>query len=109
MKYLIMVIFTFGILSVMDSGSLLAQDKTPIIHKREVKQNNRIKEGVKTGQLTKGEAKYLQQEQKEIRKSKRVAKQDGKVTKGERRMIKSEQNQANKDIYKLKHNKKVAK
>ena len=109
MKHLIMVILTFGILMVMDSGSLLAQDKTPRINKREVKQNNRIKEGVKTGQLTKGEAKYLHQEQKEIRNSKRVAKQDGKVTKGERTMIKSEQNKANRDIYRLNHNKRVAK
>lgn len=109
MKYLIMVIFTFVILSVMDFGYLLAQDKTPIINKKEVKQNNRIKEGVKTGQLTKGEAKYLHQEQKEIRNSKRTAKQDGKVTKGERKMIRTEQNQANKDIYRLKHNKRVAK
>jgi len=105
MKYLILVIIALGVLSTVTS----AQEKTPIINKREVRQEKRIKEGVKTGQLTKGEAKYLQQEQKEIRKSKRVAKQDGKVTKGERRMIKSEQNQANKDIYKLKHNKKVAK
>ena len=109
MKYLILVIFTFGILSAMDSGYLLAQDKTPIINKKEVKQNNRIKEGIKSGQLTKGEAKYLHQEQKEIRNSKRVAKQDGKVTKGERKMIKTEQNQANKDIYRLNHNKRVSK
>ena len=105
MKYLIMVIITIGVLTVITS----AQDKTPIINKREVKQNNRIKEGVKTDQLTKGEAKYLHQEQKEIRNSKRSAKQDGKVTNGERRMIRTEQNKANKDIYRLKHNKRVAK
>jgi hypothetical protein len=103
MKYLILVIIAMGILSVETS----AQDKTPVINKREVKQNQRIKEGVKTGQLTKGEAKYLHKEQKEIRSSKRSAKSDGKVSKGERKMIRSEQNQANKDIYKLKHNKKV--
>ena len=104
MKYLILVIISIGVLSVISS----AQDKTPIINKREAKQNNRIKEGVKTGQLTKGEAKYLHQEQKEIRNSKRSAKKDGKVTKGERKMIKSEQNKANKDIYRLKHNNRVA-
>ena len=105
MKYLILVIITLGVLSVVTS----AQEKTPVINKREVKQNQRIREGVKTGQLTKREAKYLHQEQKEIRNSKRSAKQDGKVTKGERKMIKAEQNQANKDIYRLKHNKRTAK
>src|ERR1035441_10825939 len=81
MKYLILIIIAFGVLSVVTS----AQDKTPEINKREVKQNKRIKEGVKTGQLTKGEAKYLHQEQKQIRNSKRSAKQDGKVTKGDRK------------------------
>jgi len=105
MRNIILVIIAVGLLSAVTS----AQDKTPIIKKREIKQEKRIKEGVRTGELTKGEAKYLHQEQKEIRNSKRIAREDGKVTKGEREMIKSEQNKANKDIYRLKHNKKVAK
>jgi hypothetical protein len=57
MKYLILVIIALGVLSAETS----AQDKTPIINKKEVKQEKRIKEGVKTGQLTKGDAKYIQQ------------------------------------------------
>jgi hypothetical protein len=108
MRFFISIFLAFAILSfALPSAS--AQDKTPVINKRQVRQKERIKEGVKSGQLTKGEAKYLKQEQKEIRASKRAAKADGRVSNGERKMIKAEQNKASSDIYNLKHNKKVKK
>jgi hypothetical protein len=78
--------------------------KTPVITKRQVNQRARIRQGVKSGELTKGETAKLRQEQRDIRADKKMAKSDGKVTPAERRHITKEQNKASKDIYRLKHN-----
>ena len=78
--------------------------KTPRVAKRQVQQQARIKEGVKSGELTKGETQKLKREQAKIQHDKQKAKQDGKVTPQERRHIRREQNKANRDIYRLKNN-----
>lgn len=82
--------------------------KTPVITKRQAKQHARIHQGVKSGELTKGEAAKLRAEQRKIAAEKRVAKADGKVTPAEKRIITKDQNKASRDIYRLKHNKKTA-
>ena len=78
--------------------------KTPEIHKRQMNQRARIRQGVKSGELTKKEAKNLRQEQKTIKAEKKIAKADGKVTPAERAEIRKDQNKASKDIYRKKHN-----
>ena len=78
-------------------------DQTPAIDKREQNQKQRIKEGVKSGELTKKEARRLAAEQKKIKRDEAKAKSDGKVTPQERRKIRREQNRASKDIYRQKH------
>jgi hypothetical protein len=78
--------------------------KTPKITKRQMNQRARIRQGVKSGELTKGEARNLRQEQKTIQAEKQMAKADGKVTPAERAKIRRDQNKASKDIYRLKHN-----
>ena len=81
--------------------------KTPKIHERQKHQHNRIKEGVKSGELTKGEARKLHSEEKTINAEKQMAKEDGKVTPAERAKLRKDQNKASKDIYRLKHNDKT--
>lgn len=67
-------------------------------------QEHRIKSGVKSGEITKGELKTLKYQHKEVKKDERLAKSDGKVTKPERKMIKNEQKRNSKRIYRSKHN-----
>ncbi len=81
--------------------------KTPRITKRQMNQKARIRQGVKSGELTKGEARKLRQEQKTIQAEKQMAKADGKVTPAERAKMRKDQNKASKDIYRLKHNKRT--
>lgn len=70
---------------------------------RQHNQADRIKQGVRSGELTKSEARGLVKEQKEIRRDIREARSDGVVTREERREIRQEQNQASRHIYKEKH------
>lgn len=83
-----------------------AQTQTPQINKTQKKQVERIKEGVKKGELTDKETKVLVKEQKHIQKEKVAAKADGKLTKAERKHIKKDQLKASKDIAEKKHNTK---
>jgi hypothetical protein len=101
------------LLFVACSATALAQDpnppqpgsaKTPVIKERQMNQRARIRQGVRSGELTKGEAKNLRQEQKTIQAEKRMAKADGKVTPAERAKIRQDQNKASRDIYRKKHN-----
>lgn len=70
-------------------------------------QHHRIKQGVKSGELTKGEAANLRNDQKGIRQEVKDAKSDGKVTKDERKDIRKDQKKENRKIYRKKHNQKV--
>ena len=80
----------------------------PGIQKREQNQEKRIDQGVKSGELTPGEAGRLEKEQAKIKQDEARMKSDGKLTKKERRKLKREQNKASKDIYRKKHNDKKA-
>jgi hypothetical protein len=85
-----------------------AQTATPRVTKRQFKQQARIEQGEKSGELTKGEARRLERQQAKIQADKRAAKSDGVVTPAERQKLTNEQNRANKRIHRLKHNEKVA-
>ncbi|UEG50900.1 hypothetical protein LK994_05360 [Ferruginibacter lapsinanis] len=70
-------------------------------------QHHRIAQGVRSGELTKVEAKKLRTDQKEIHQEVKVAKADGVVTPAERKEIRKDQRQANRKIYRKKHNDRV--
>ena len=81
-----------------------AQTTNPKVKKRQVNQQKRIHQGAKSGELTKGEYKALQQQQRRIQKSKKQAKADGTVTKRERARIHAQQQKASKNIARKKNN-----
>jgi len=83
-----------------------AQDKTPVVDQREQNQEKRIDQGVKSGELTNGEAAKVEAQQAKIKTDEAKAKSDGKVTKKERAKLKREQNRASRNIYRKKHNKR---
>ncbi|MFN8322940.1 MAG: hypothetical protein U0T74_09805 [Chitinophagales bacterium] len=76
---------------------------TPGIKKEQKEQQQRIHQGVASGELTKKEAIRLERQQREINRDKKLAKADGVVTPEERAIIKREQRHASKRIYVQKH------
>ena len=79
------------------------QEKTPGVDARQKVQKERIKEGMKSGELTKREARDLVREQKKIKRNETKAKADGDVTARERAKLQREQNRASKHIARQKH------
>ncbi len=74
---------------------------------RQVKQQKRIHQGLKSGELTKKEALRLEREQRRIQKTKQEAIKDGELTPQEQLRLERQQNRANRHIYRLKHNEKT--
>ena len=83
--------------------SAVAGTKDHRVNKHQHHQNQRIAQGVKSGELTKGEAKDLAGDQKEIRQEERQFKSDGNLTKEERQELHQDQKAASKEIYQEKH------
>ena len=87
---------------------VFAQTATPVIGQTQRNQETRIDQGVRSGALTNGEARGLQQQQRQIQADKRAAKADGVVTRAERRQIRREQHRASRAIHRTKHNRRAA-
>jgi hypothetical protein len=81
---------------------------TPRIDRREANQEQRIQQGVGSGQLTARETYRLEKEQVAINRAEVKAKSDGKVAAQERRHLTKMQNRASRDIYRQKHDAQVA-
>ena len=74
------------------------------IGKRQIRQHERIHQGIKSKELTKGETRALVHEQHRIQRTKKKALNDGVVTPKEHARIEIQQDKASRDIYRLKHN-----
>lgn len=90
-------------ISVTLATTAMAGIKDHRVNHRQHNQHERIAQGVKSGELTKDEAKDLRGDQKEIRQEERQFKSDGKLTKDERQELHQDQNAASKEIYQEKH------
>ena len=77
---------------------------TPVARERQGIQKNRVRRGVKSGELTAKETGKLAGEIQENKEMKQEAKADGSVTRAERKEIQKEQNQTSRQIYRAKHN-----
>ncbi len=79
------------------------------VNAREQNQQNRIANGVKSGELTPRETVKLEkQQQKIVREEKRdMAKHNGHLTKAEQAKLNREQNRASRNIAAKKHNARV--
>ncbi len=76
------------------------------VGQRRENQQDRIAQGVKSGQLTAGETAKLENQQKGINQQVKAdrAANGGKLTAGEKAQVNHEQNKASKNIYNKKHN-----
>jgi len=98
-----LIVMGFAITQAQEPQEKPRSSETPVIDKREQNQKARIKQGVKSGELTKKEARKLGAEQKKIQRDEKKAKADGVVTPEEKAKIRKEQRKASKDIYRQKH------
>lgn len=80
-----------------------AGTNSPGVNKREHQQVKRIKQGVRSGELTKRETRRLKHEQVHIRAKEARFKADGKLTKRERVKLHRDLNQSSRHIYRQKH------
>ena len=87
----------------------VAQSGTPGIDQRQANQQQRIDQGVASGELNKKEAARLEKGQDKVQRMEDKAKADGTVTVAERRRIEREQNRQSRRIAKQKHDRQHAK
>ncbi|MEM6799908.1 MAG: hypothetical protein AAF696_00815 [Bacteroidota bacterium] len=99
-KFIFASLLFFGL---MFSTQTSFAQATPKASKRQLKQGVRIKQGVRSGELTRKEAAGLKAQQRNIRRTKRAAKADGVVTPRERAVISRKQNRANRSIRRQKN------
>jgi uncharacterized membrane protein YebE (DUF533 family) len=91
-------------IAALTATASVAQTTTPRIDHRQVRQEARIHQGVRSGELTKRETMRLQAGERHIQRMKMRAKADGVVTPTERARIGRAQNRESRRIYRLKHN-----
>ena len=85
-------------------GSTLAMaDNTPAVDQRQENQEDRIEQGVESGEITKREEARLDAQQERIENREERAKADGEVTTRERARLQRSENRASRNIAKQKH------
>ena len=94
------------VLTTLGASLVQADTSTPRVDRREVRQHQRIRQGVRSGQLTRGEAARLRAGQRHVDRMERRAKADGHVSRHERRRLAHAQNVQSRRIYRLKHNRR---
>lgn len=92
-----------ALLSVSGVFAATATAGTPRLDQRQANQAQRIRQGVRSGELTRPETRRLVHGQRELRRDERAAKADGVVTARERAELQHEANQQSRRIYRQKH------
>ena len=97
------------VLSLLLSGTLcaplFAANPANPIDRREQNQKSRIRQGVKSGELTRNETRHLRKEEAKIGTLEQKARSDGEISKKEARKLDRFLDKAKRDIYKQKHDK----
>jgi len=80
--------------------------KHPTINQRKHNQQRRIRQGVRSGELTKGETKKLEKQEHALNREERNMRKvnNGHLTRQDRKTLHQQQNHLSKEIYKDKHN-----
>ena len=92
-----------AILVMTFAAPVFADPKPPGVDRREHRQKQRIKQGVKSGELTKEETRSLKAEQRAIRAEERQMKSDGSLTREERKELHRDLNESSRNIFQEKH------
>jgi hypothetical protein len=99
-----MQIKTFiGAVAMALAGLAMAQPATPNLDKREANQQQRIDQGVASGQLNAKETSRLESREAKLAADEAAAKADGKVTRAERVKLQREAHRNSRAIHRQKH------
>ena len=93
-------------ISTLISGAALAQGTATTVQ-RDVNQQQRIEQGLQSGQLTTHEAAKLEKQETKVESMQKNALKDGSMTPAEKARISSAQNAASADIARQKHDAQV--
>jgi Tfp pilus assembly protein FimT len=104
-----MKLITAAVLAAFAMPVFAQTTSTPRIDQRQQNQQQRIDQGVQSGELNRKEAARLEKGQARIQKMENKAVADGKVTAKERRKIERAQDKQSRKIAREKHDKQHAK
>ncbi len=109
MKKIIGTILTGSIICMFAVAPAIAANNDPGIDQREANQQNRINQGVQSGQLTPRETGKLDAQQARIaqREDRMAARNNGNLTTKDKAKLTRQQNRASRHIYAKKHNDKT--
>ena len=97
----LIILGLFGICATESYGQV-----TRRADKRQKNQKHRIKQGAKSGEITKREGKSIKRSSTQAKRYEKRAKSDGKVTWKERARLEHKQDKTSRKIYRTKHNKR---
>ena len=97
----LMITGLFGCFATAASGQ-----RTPRVDKRQSNQKYRVKQGVKSGEITRREAKSIRRSTKRTNRYEKRAKSDGTVTRRERVRLNRMENRNSRKIFRKKHNRR---
>ncbi len=107
---IIATIVTGSLACMLAVAPAFAANNDPGIDQREINQQNRIEQGIQSGQLTPREAGKLETQQARIkqREDRMAARNGGNLTPADKAKLTKQQNRASKNIYRKKHNERTA-
>jgi hypothetical protein len=97
------VLFAMATIATLTAAVAGAHPVTPRVDRREARQEARIREGVRTGEITPREAARLEAGQRHVRRMECRAKADGVVTMRERVRLGRAQSRQSRHIARLRH------
>ena len=100
MKKISFILVMIGLSVLISSGQAMAGK----LEQRQVWQQKRIWQGVKSGQLTRHETRHLWHEQRKIHRLKKSFWRDGRLNRWERSLLVLWLDKADRHIFQLKHN-----
>jgi len=100
MKKILLAFVMIGLSGLIFSGHAMAGK----FEQRQAWQQKRIWQGVKTGQLTRYEARHLRHQQHRIHRLKKAFWRDGRLNRQERVLLVLWLDKADRHIFQLKHN-----
>lgn len=96
-------LFAASTFALVVAAPAFAGVQDPGIQHRERHEARRIDQGIRSGELTRGEARMLRTQQRFIRQEEREFKADGRLTRAERRELRRDLDEASRDIRREKH------
>jgi hypothetical protein len=93
-------------LSTLLTGSAFAQVTGETIHQRKENQQARIRQGVRSGELTRGETRNLESRGRSVNREERAMRRvnGGRLTAADKAALARRQNRISRSIYRDKHN-----